>query len=170
MENTASRTNKLVQPTSLRAVADERRSAKTVMQTISDVLERVFVLPEELRSHLALGRHVSLLGLVGATGYPSVRTTVDVAVLHAGLRERRAILERWLRYSAEKEVTWGWFFEVDHRGFYVVGSKTGFSERMRCQIADPWFACASFIKEELESIVGCPQPNHFPQPPLRAAD
>ena len=127
------------------------------MRPASDVLERVYSLPLEMRARLALGRRVSLITLVAETGYPEMRTHVDVAMLRAGLQERRAILQSWLRYSAEKVETWGWFFETDRSGTYAVGLKTGFSEKTRCGIADPWAAYASFIKEELEAIVGGPQ-------------
>jgi hypothetical protein len=127
------------------------------MRATGDVLERVYALPVEMRVRLAFGRRVSLITLVSETGYPDVRTDVDVAAVRAGLRKRSAILQSWLRYSTEKVETWGWFFEVDRRGTYAVGLKTGFSEKTRCEITDPWAACASFIKEELDAIVGCAQ-------------
>ena len=125
------------------------------MRAISDVLERVYDLPLELRARLAMGRSVSLISLMAETGYLDVRGAIDLETLQAGLRERHAILQSWLLYSSEKGDTWGWFFEVDRGGTYAVGLKTGFSERTRCEIKDPWAACASFIKEEIEAIVGC---------------
>ena len=125
------------------------------MRSTSEVLERVYDLPLELRARLALGRRVSLISLLLETGYLDARDAIDVEMLRGGLRERGAILQNWLRYSSDKIDTWGWFFEVDRRGTYAVGLKTGFSQRTRCEIADPWFACASYIKEELEAIIGC---------------
>lgn len=124
------------------------------MQAVSQTLERIYALPHELRGRIDLGHRVSLLALVEETGYSKARDAIDVSLINSGLRERRAILDAWLRYSSEKKETWGWFFEVDSRGKYAVGLKTGFSERTRCEIPDPWDACASFIKEELEAILG----------------
>ena len=124
------------------------------MIATSEVLERVYVLPSELRAQLAIGRYVSLWSLVAETDYPTVRDEVDVEVLRSGLCGRGTIVQDWLRYSSEKAVSWGWFFEIDRRGRYAVGLKTGFSEKTRCEISDPWEACAFFIKEELDAIVG----------------
>src|SRR5688572_13163345 len=124
------------------------------MIATSEVLERVYVLPSELRARLALGCYVSLWSLVAETDYPTVRGEVDVEVLRSGLCGREVVLQDWLRYSSEKTASWGWFFEVDRRGKYAVGLKTGFSEKTRCEILDPWEACAYFIKEELDAIVG----------------
>lgn len=124
------------------------------MRPLSEVLESVYALPNELHARMALGRQVSLLGLLQDTGYPAMKDKIDVAALQAGLRERHGIVDCWLRYSADKDVSWGWFFEKDRRGRYVVGLKSGFSERARADIADPWLACAYFIEQELEAILG----------------
>jgi hypothetical protein len=120
----------------------------------TETLERIYELPVSLKAEMALRSEVSLLGLVMSTGYPVIRSDVDVALLQDGIRWRREILGRWLRYSAEKDATWGWFFEVDRRGSYSVGRRSGFSEKARFEIADPWEACAFFIKQELDAIVG----------------
>jgi len=103
---------------------------------------------------MALRSQVSLLGLVTGTGYAAIRSDVDVALLQDGIHGRREILESWLRYSAEKEATWGWFLEADRRGRYLVGLRSGFSDKARYEVTDPWEACAFFIKQELDAIVG----------------
>jgi hypothetical protein len=118
------------------------------------------MLPLSLKAEVALRRQVSLLGLVKGTGYPAIRSDVDVALLKGGIRERHEILERWLRYSAEKESAWGWFLELDRRGSYLVGLRSGFSDKARYEIADPWEACAFFIKQELEAIMGATHLQH----------
>jgi len=119
----------------------------------SDCLERIYDLPGVLHAHVALGRPVSLPALVTETGYPEVSSQVDVAMLRRGLNERLAIVENWLHYAAEKDASWGWFFEIDRRGSYSVGLKSGYSEAARHEIADPWEACATFIKHELDAIL-----------------
>lgn len=121
---------------------------------ITETLERIYALPVSLKAEMALRSQVSLLGLVKSIGYPAIRSDVNVALLKDGIRERREILERWLRYSAEKEPAWGWFFELNHRGSYAVGLRSGFSDKALGEITDPWEACAFFIKQELEAILG----------------
>ena len=121
---------------------------------INETLERIYALPISLKAEMALRRQVSLLGLVTNTGYPAIRGNVDVALLQARIRGRREILESWLRYSAEKEATWGWLFQADRHGRYLVELRSGFSDKARCEVTDPWEACAFFIKPELDAIVG----------------
>jgi hypothetical protein len=124
------------------------------MKPLTEVLEAVYALPREFEARVSLGQHVSLLALVEATGYLEAKDVIDEAMLAAGLRTRPAVVNGWLRYSADKQEAWGWFFEVDRRGRYGVGLKSGFCERTRGEIADPCSACASFIKEELDAILG----------------
>jgi hypothetical protein len=121
---------------------------------ITETLERIYALPVSLKAEMALRRQVSLLGLVKSTGYPAIKADVNVALLQGEMRERREILESWLHYSAEKEAAWGWFLEMDRRGHYGVGLRSGFSARARFEMADPWEACAFFIKQELDAIMG----------------
>jgi hypothetical protein len=61
---------------------------------------------------------------------------------------------------------------------YAVGLRSGFSPEIHGEIADPWHACAYFIKHEVEAIIGSPdhepmqwehaegpvRPNHPPEP------
>ena len=121
---------------------------------IDETLERIYALPVSLKAEMALRSQVSLFGLATSTGYPTIRSDVDVALLQAGIRGRREILESWLRYSAEKEATWGWFLEADRHGRYLVGLRSGFSDKARCEVTDPWEACAFYIKQELDAIMG----------------
>jgi len=123
---------------------------------LPDVLERVVTLAREItfRTKMVPTQSLSLVELVQQSGYLQCREEIDVGALRGALRERAEILEAWLRYSADKEANWGWFFERDRRRGYAVGLRTGLSPETRCEMTDPWEACAYFIKHEVEAIVG----------------
>ena len=126
---------------------------------LPDVLERTVTLAREItfRTKIVPSQPTSLVELLRESGYLSFRNEIDCATLHSALKERAAIVEAWLRYSADKEANWGWFFERDRRPGYSVGLRTGHSPETRCEISNPWEACAYFIKHELEAIVGDPE-------------
>ena len=116
---------------------------------LNETIEQMFCLPSALR----LQGQVSLVRLAESTGYPVHREAIDAGRLRAAIRGRRAIVDLWLAYSAEKPADWGWFFEGPDRGIFLVGSRRYSIDGPR-QLTDPEEACAYFIKGEFESLVG----------------
>ncbi|HWA25037.1 MAG TPA: hypothetical protein VG734_05125 [Lacunisphaera sp.] len=122
---------------------------ETLVNSRSEVLERIFSLPLELH----LRSQVSLLQLVKNTGYPALSGQIDVGSIKDAIRGRQGLIDAWLDYSREKPANWGWFIEGPDDGIYLVGSRTR-SLEMPWQIREVEEACACFIKAELDAVLG----------------
>jgi hypothetical protein len=117
--------------------------------SLEEAIERVFCLPTAFH----LRGPASLMLLVQETGYVRHREALTVERLQAGIRGRQGLVDSWLRYSAEKEADWGWFFQGPDRGVYRVGKCNHFLAGPR-QFTDAGEACAFFIRSEFEALAG----------------
>jgi len=69
------------------------------------------------------------------------------------LEQHPQYVDQWLGWSEDKRAGSGWYFIQDNNQKYVVGfldPDKGTTEKM--EYSDKKSACASFIKQEIESI------------------
>jgi hypothetical protein len=89
---------------------------------------------------------VDLVSESGIAGHPSALTSTEVVRY---VRNHPEVVDQWLKWSANKRVDSGWYFERrrDHLlvGFYPNGDTLRFE--------DPAAACAEYIVREVTAIM-----------------
>jgi len=114
-----------------------------------DVIERVCRLPIDFYNGSK-----SMLQLVAESGIQAHLAALSPKVLESYIRDHPHIVEHWLRWSANKRVTSGWFFSHQAGGFSVgfhpQGAVLNFTE--------PATACAEFVIREVSGLAAMLDP------------
>ena len=115
-----------------------------------NVVTRILNLPERFYSP---ENNQSIYSLLQYTGYFEVYENINENIIREVLEQQPHYIEQWLRWSEDKRGGSGWYFMQDGSRKYVVGfldSDKGTIKKM--EYSDKENACASFIKQEIESI------------------
>jgi len=117
---------------------------------INSIINEILHIPKRFN---ALGNNKSAYSLLKQTGYFEKREEVSESLIKVALGQHSGYVDLWLRWSADKRSSSGWFFNPnDHQKYVVAYSnlEKGVIERM--EYNDIISACAAFIKREIESI------------------
>jgi hypothetical protein len=110
----------------------------------NEIVERVCRLPVEF-----YGGSKSMLQLVAESGIAAFLALLTAPNLLGHITTHSELVEEWLRWSANKRVTSGWYFRCqgDHYivGFHPEGEVMTFGE--------PALACAEFVVREVDALV-----------------
>ncbi|MGN6637733.1 MAG: hypothetical protein ACTHJ8_02405 [Mucilaginibacter sp.] len=97
---------------------------------------------------------VSIYSLLKGTDYFQFHDQINVDDISKELSNAPEVINNWLTWSENKRVDTGWFFEINNgqcRVGYVSAGKVTKTETYQDKI----YACATFIKYEIESIRVC---------------
>jgi hypothetical protein len=118
------------------------------MALSSDQLDQICHIPE------ALPRR-SLRELVADSRYRDLRSALNRDDIAAHLARHPRLVLEWLRYSADKRASGGWYLLHPSSG-WVVGRLAGPDEERELRFGTGPEACAEFILRELDSVAGDP--------------
>jgi hypothetical protein len=118
----------------------------------SDGVARVCRLPVDFYE----GGSKSMLQLVAESGIRANLTQLAVPRIMHYLEAHSELIEQWLRWSANKRVTSGWYF-TSQAGAFVVGFHPN-GEVLN--FADPALACAEFVVREVSALARMLRPGN----------
>jgi ubiquinone biosynthesis protein COQ9 len=109
----------------------------------NDLAERICRLPVDF-----YGGSKSMSQLVAESGITACFALLTVDNLSAYLAAHQDLCEQWLRWSANKRATSGWYFKRHADNFVV-----GFYPRAEVlTVRDPAVACAEFVVREVAAL------------------
>lgn len=93
---------------------------------------------------------LSIRETLSSMPYDEVRSNLTVLDLAEHLRAHPSSVDSWLRYSADKRTSSGWYLVSESAWFvgYIGGDRGAAAE----SFDDPATACATFILRELDGI------------------
>jgi hypothetical protein len=91
----------------------------------------------------------SMKQLIFESGIANSPSTLNVATIAAYFGRHTNLIEEWLRWSANKRVTSGWYFKADRDGYVVSFYPKG--EVVRFSL--PELACAEFLMREVQTLM-----------------
>lgn len=114
------------------------------------LVEAVCSIPDAVRGYSQRPTARSAQELLAASGYASPEPDLTLQQLADYLGAHPEIVEHWTRWSEDKRVGEGWYFDAQTAtvGYY---SSRGHENVQR--FANQFEACASFILQELASMV-----------------
>lgn len=119
---------------------------------VEEVLTRVCRMPIDFYAGSQ-----SMIELLTESGVDACLTALTVPNLSAYITGHSEVIEAWLRWSANKRVASGWYFERQASGFVVGYYPNG--ELLK--IAEPAPACAEFIVREVKELAGARRAHRF---------
>lgn len=108
------------------------------------IIERVCRLPIDF-----YGGSKSIVDLVSESGISDVPSTLTSAEILKYVRNHPEVVDQWLKWSANKRVDSGWYFERRRDHFLVGFNPNGDTLRFEDQAA----ACAEYIVREVAAIM-----------------
>jgi hypothetical protein len=115
--------------------------------SLNAVIERIARLPADF-----YGGSKSMLQLVTESGVARFPLALAVEPIATYITAHPRVVDEWLRWSENKRVSSGWYFNRRTNGFEIAYHPDG--ELLK--INDPHLACAEFVVREVRSIMAIP--------------
>lgn len=91
--------------------------------------------------------------LLAESGYLNHRGEITIKKMRAHFAANPDLIGNWVRFSEDKRVDRGWYFLADSAGGpYLVGYLPDNPSRPEEEFVAAAFACATYVKRELESL------------------
>jgi hypothetical protein len=120
----------------------------TASDSLNAVIARISRLPADF-----YGGSKSMLQLVAESGAVEFPLALAVEPISTYIIAHPQIIDEWLRWSENKRVSSGWYFNRRTNGFEIGYHPDG----EILEINDPHLACAEFVVREVRSIMANPR-------------
>jgi hypothetical protein len=94
----------------------------------------------------------SPLELLRDSGYFDWPDAITVELLADSLKKNPRSIDYWLAWSDNKRAASGWYFQRAGKDSFVIGYYPTAENLQKLICADPFLACANFIKREIEAM------------------
>ena len=117
--------------------------------TLTNTIQAIIMIPIDFYKY----GNVSVVSLLKKSGYFDSYNQITPGNIIPFLLENPAPVKDWIAYSEDKRSSEGWFFKKEAENIYTVGFfSLNETEKVIEKYTDPITACATFIKNEAESI------------------
>ena len=116
---------------------------------LKKVIERIIDIPRDFRRR----KNISPINLTKESGYLEHHEKISESEIIEILKGNPQSIAEWVLWSENKRSTSTWLFTRDEEdGWCFVGHSPESKEFEEINTKDEFFACAAFIKREVESI------------------
>ena len=114
-----------------------------------DLLNKIIRLPRDFYNN-----ELSIHELLKSTGYFEYYDFIKQKTILEALEKSEEYINDWLEWSANKRITFGWYFKREDNKYLVgyLDPNNGNSMNNFTEFSDSKNACAYYIKNEIEEI------------------
>lgn len=112
------------------------------------IISKIVSLPEKFY----INGNISIYSLLKETGYFEIYDQVNEVNILKELVRNPEYITHWMRWSADKRNSAGWYFKRSGQNTYIIGYYPAKENLKTIEYSDIKDACAAFIKREIEDI------------------